>query len=246
MNNIPIGIVTSTYRRPDGKTPLYLSKTLESIKNQTYTNWKLYLMGDKYTNQEEFDRLSKIIPPEKILAINFPIAVERNRYPEGGWKLWYSGGAHVTNIGIDTAINEGYHWVCHCDHDEIWHKDHLESIAGAIQNTQALFIYTKGKYLGGPTILPRNINSEELYINRRAQPADTIKSSICVNYYKIPLRRRDPNYFYKEHDAGDAAFLKRINLILDKNNLPSILVNKVTMTNTQEGYNRTLTKDDLE
>ena len=122
----------------------------------------------------------------------------------------------------------------------------MESIAGAIHQTQALFIYTKGKYLGGPTILPRNINSEELYINRRAKPADTIKSSICVNYYKIPLRRADPNYFYKEHDAGDAVFLKRINLFLDKNNLPSILVNKVTMTNTQEGYIRTLTKKDLE
>ena len=243
--NIPLGIVISTYQRPDGETPKLLKRTLESISNQSYQNWKLYLMGDNYTNYKEFEELSKIIPPEKILPINFPVAVERNRYPNGGRNLWHSGGAHVVNIGIETAINEGYHWVCHCDHDEIWHSDHLESIANAIKETKAPFIYTKGYYLNSKNILPRNVNSKELYINRRAKPNDTIKSSCCINYWSIPLRRRDPNYFYNTSDAGDGAFLKRVNIMLDQLKLPSILVNKVTMTNTQEGYTKTLTKEDI-
>lgn len=244
MNNPKIGIVMSTYQRPDGKTPELLTRALNAIKNQSYNNWKLYLIGDKYSNQEEFDKISKIIPPDKILKLNLPVAVERNRYPEGGQKLWHSGGIHATNIGIEFSINEGYHWVCHCDHDELWHKDHLEYIAGAIQQTNAPFIYTKGYYLGTSQILPRNINSEELYINKRPIPSDTINSSCCINYFQIKLRRRDPNYFYNEHDAGDAAFLKRINILLDQNNLPSILVNKVTMTNDQEGYTKSVKKED--
>ena len=115
-----LGIVISTYQRPDGKTPELLTRTLNAINNQTHTNWKVYLIGDNYTDQKEFETLSKIIPQDKILAINLPVAVERNRYPKVGWELWYSGGANATNIGIEFSINEDYHYVCHCDHDELW------------------------------------------------------------------------------------------------------------------------------
>jgi len=244
MENPKLGIVISTYQRPDGKTPELLKKTLNAINNQTYTNWKLYLIGDNYKNQQEFEELANIIPKDKILYLNLPTAVERNRYPEGGWKLWYSGGNHAANIGIEFSVNEGNHWVCHCDHDELWYNNHLEEIAKGIEKTNALFLYTRGKYLSND-ILPRNINSSELYINRRALPNDTIKSSCCINYFIIQLRRRDPNYFYNQHDAADAAFLKRVNNILNTMDKPSILINKVTMENTQEGYTRTLTKENL-
>ena len=245
MKNPKLGIVIPTYQRPDGKTPELLTRALNTIVNQTYNNWKIYLIGDKYNNQQEFEELSKIIPSNKILALNLPIAVERNRYPEGGINLWYSGGCNAVKIGIEFAINEGYHWVCHCDHDEQWLSNHLEEISKAILTTNSPVLYTKGKYLNN-VVLPQNINTSELYINRRPKPADTINSSCCFNYFLIPLRRRDPNYFYKEHDAGDAAFLKRVNNLLDQLNQPSILINKVTMINDQEGYAKTLTKKDLE
>lgn len=197
-------------------------------------------MGDKYTNQKEFEGLAKTIPSEKILSINFPVAVERERYPRGGWELWYSGGGHVTNIGIETAINEGFHWVCHCDHDELWFENHLGEIAKAIESTEAWFLYTKGKLSLTNDILPRDVSSSELYIERRPKPNDTIKSACCINYFNIPLRRRDPNYFYNEHEAGDGNFLKRVNQILEDSRRSSILINKVTMQNDQEGYTRTL------
>lgn len=244
MKNPKLGIVISTYQRPDGKTPELLTRTLNAINNQTYTNWKVYLIGDSYTNQKEFEELSNIIPQDKILSLNLPTAVERDRYPEGGWKLWYSGGNHAANIGIEFSINEGYHWVCHCDHDELWYDNHLEEIAKGIQKTKALFLYTKGKYLSS-TIFPKNINSLDTYIERRAIPTDTIKSSCCINYFVIQLRRRDPNYFYNQHDAADAIFLIKINNLLDQANQPSILINKVTMENTQEGYTKTLDEESL-
>ena len=47
-----LGIVISTYQRPDGKTPELLTRTLNAINNQTYTNWKVYLIGDNYNNQK--------------------------------------------------------------------------------------------------------------------------------------------------------------------------------------------------
>ena len=64
-----LGIVIPTYQRPDGKTPELLTRTLNAINNQTYTNWKVYLIGDNYKDKKEFETLSKIIPQDKILAI---------------------------------------------------------------------------------------------------------------------------------------------------------------------------------
>ena len=37
-----------TYQRKDGKTPFFLRRALESIKNQTYKDYKIFLIGDKY------------------------------------------------------------------------------------------------------------------------------------------------------------------------------------------------------
>jgi GT2 family glycosyltransferase len=233
-----IGIVISTWQRPDGKTPELLKRTLTAINNQTYKNWKVYLIGDNYINRQEFDSLAKIIPSDKILAINLPVAVERERYPNKGENLWFSGGVNATTIGIEFSINQGYDYIAYCDHDELWHNNHLESIAECIKETNSLFLYTKGHYQN--MILPRNIDSDWKYIKRRALPNDVIKSSCCINFKKLNLRPRDPLYFYNEITSGDTAFLIRVNSLLDKLGEDSILINKVTITNDQEGYTKTL------
>ncbi len=56
-----IGIIISTYQRKDGKTPFYLNRTLESILSQTYKNFKIFLIGDRYENPEEFESYLEII-----------------------------------------------------------------------------------------------------------------------------------------------------------------------------------------
>jgi len=248
MNNqLKLGIVIPTWQRPDGKTPELLKRTLTAINNQIYKNWKVYLIGDDYTNQKEFVELSQIIPQDKILAINLPVSVERNRYPNKGQSLWFSGGALATTIGIEYSINQGYDYVAYCDHDELWGSDHLESIAECIKETNSLFIYSKCFDARG-RLLPKNIDldlkhlgrSDWKYISRRALPNDVVKSSCCINFKKLNLRPRDPLYFYNEITSGDAAFLARINSLLDELGEDSILINKVTMINDQEGYTKTL------
>jgi len=232
-----LGIVITTYKRPDGKTPELLTRTLKCVLNQSYTNWKVFLIGDHYTDSDEFIELTSLIPPDKISYLNLPFSPERKRYPDGGQNLWHSGGATAVNIGIELAVNDGYDYICHLDHDEIWKENHLEVIAQAIQDTGALFLYTKGLHYNGNE-LP-NIQSEELYIKKRALPANAIKSASCINYRLIPLRRKDPLYYYGVVDAGDAAFLKRVNPILEHNNQDTILINKVTVVHDQEGYAKT-------
>lgn len=237
-----LGIVISTYQRPDGRTPELLTRTLNCVLNQSYTNWKVFLIGDHYEDNDEFLQLCSLIPKDKILYLNLPIAPERKRYPKGGNNLWHSGGATAVNIGIELSVNSGYDYICHLDHDEIWKSNHLEVIAKGIEDTKALFLYTKGIAFGQELPL---INSSELYIKQRAQPARAIKSATCINYRVIPLRRKDPLYYYNESDPGDAAFLKRVNPLLESNKKDSILINKVTVIHDQEGYTKTLKQKDL-
>tara|TARA_R110000782_G_scaffold155912_1_gene248092 strand:+ start:3239 stop:3982 length:744 start_codon:yes stop_codon:yes gene_type:complete len=242
MKNPKIGIVISTYQRPDGQTPKLLKRTLDCLLNQTYSNWKLFLMGDHYQNNSEFQELSSYLPKENILPLNLPHAPERLRYPNGGNNLWNSAGAGAINIGIELSVNLGYDYVCHLDHDELWEPNHLEVLAKGIEDTGALMLYTKGLVNNQP--MP-SIQSEELYIKRRALAYNTVCSATCINYRVIPLRRKDPLYFYNEVDPGDAAFLTRVNPLLETSNQDSILINKVTVTHDQEGYTKTLTPSQI-
>jgi len=234
-SNPKLAIVVTTYYRPDGKTFSYIKNTLQSVFNQTYKNWKIYLIGDNYKDKAEFEQIIKLCPPNKTLPINLPVAVERKRYPKGGEDLWHSGGAHGTNIGIEYAINEGYDYICKLDHDDIYFPDHLETLATAIETTQSPFLYTKSKYLNG--VLPRQ-NPPELYTNLPPTPINIINSSTCINYRIIPLRRRDPLYFYGRREPGDINFYNRVNPWMKQHDLKPVFINKLTVDHFEEGYTR--------
>jgi len=46
-----IGIITPTYRKLDGSTYNHLKMALESVKNQTHKDYKIFLIGDDYTDK---------------------------------------------------------------------------------------------------------------------------------------------------------------------------------------------------
>jgi glycosyltransferase involved in cell wall biosynthesis len=56
-----LAIVIPTYRRVDNTTPYYLTKALTSIKDQTYQNYKVFLIGDHYDDNDEFFKLATSI-----------------------------------------------------------------------------------------------------------------------------------------------------------------------------------------
>jgi glycosyltransferase involved in cell wall biosynthesis len=53
-----IAVIISTFRRGDGKTPELLKQTLSSVFNQTFKDFKLFLIGDNYENEEEFKEIT--------------------------------------------------------------------------------------------------------------------------------------------------------------------------------------------
>ena len=52
-----ICVIMATYFRKNGTTKNLLSKALINLEAQTYKNFKLFLIGDHYDNNDEFEAL---------------------------------------------------------------------------------------------------------------------------------------------------------------------------------------------
>jgi len=115
-----ISIVTPVY----DSVLEYLTKTVESVLEQVYTNWELCLVDDG-TNRTELVRyLHSLKDPRIKVRIN-----RLNR-----------GISEATNIAIHMATGE---YTCFLDHDDMLTKDALLEVASAINShTDIKFIYT--------------------------------------------------------------------------------------------------------
>ena len=234
--NIKIGIIIPTYQRNDGKTLGYLKRALTSIKNQTFKNYKVFLIGDRYENNEEFNEIaSSIIDVDKIYFENLPVAQERDNYTNK-LAIWNYGGVNSTNHGIEISLKHGYNYISHLDHDDHWLPEHLLGISRVIAETSSPFICTKSTY--GGAILPSMTSFNEI-IDFTPGCGRLIHSSVCVNFNLIPLRYRD---LFKEtgqvSDPSDGDLWNRIGEWLKNNNKKGYLFNKTTCTHEEEGYER--------
>ena len=156
-----LSILIPTYMRKDGSTPKYLTRSLDSVFNQTHQDFKIYLIGDKYENEEEVKNILSKYDSEKIFFKNLDVAKERDSYTNK-WAIWSYGGVNALNVGIDISLSEGNNYICHLDHDDYWENNHLELINKCIEETNSDWICTKAQYVN--FVLPR-INSDQKYID---------------------------------------------------------------------------------
>jgi glycosyltransferase involved in cell wall biosynthesis len=228
-----IGISIPTYQRKDGTTPFLLSRALESVKNQSYQDYKVFLIGDDYKDKKEFIKLaSSIIPSNKIYFENLPIAIERNKYPTSSKQLWCSGGANARNYIIDLALSDNINYLCPLDHDDYWHPQHLEFINYTINlKPNSSFIYTCGTYFNH--YLPNQPLTNEI-ISSFPTPGEVIHSSVCINHKLIPLKYRDVFEETRKLEPSDADLWFRSSQYIKENNLESYLITSLTCFHPQE------------
>lgn len=236
-SKIRLGIVIPTFKREDGKSISYLTRSLTSIKNQTFKDYKVFLIGDRYEDNDEFIELAtSIIDSNKIYYENLPVAAERDNY-KNKWAIWSYGGVNATNHGIDVAVSQGFDYICHLDHDDMWEENHLSSIHDTIVQTSAAFIFTKSKYFS--STLPSGVNTSDELIYTLPGCGGLIHSSVCMNFKQIPLRYRD--VFKETGEVGtpsDGELWGRVSEWITSNKLNSFLVNKITCIHDEEGYTR--------
>lgn len=187
---LAIGI--PTYCRTDGSTPRYLTRALESVKNQTHQDYKVFLIGDQYTNHVEFEQLAtSIIPEDKIYFENRSIAPERDLYPHGTRQLWCSGGVSAYNHAVDCALAQGYDYMCHLDHDDFWEADHLARINQVIESVSPpALIYSCSHHING-SVLPAGVPLDGKVYEHIPLPTQVVHSSVCINHSLVPLKYRD-------------------------------------------------------
>ena len=224
-----IGIVIPTYQKMDGTSPSLLTRALKSIKNQTHTDYRVFLIGDKYDNNNEFVELStSIIDADKIYYENLLTAIEREKYEMGSEQLWSAGGVNASNYGIDKSINSGINYICHLDHDDYWENNHLDVINNVLENTQASFVYTCANYTNSQILPNVYIDNTFTFENSIPMPTRLVHSATCVDYISIPLRYRD---VFAETGAAypaDADMWHRIANYINENSLNSFLIKQVT------------------
>jgi len=235
--NPMFAVIIPTYQRSDGKTPYYLKRTLDSVFAQTCKDFKIYLIGDKYTHVKEVLDIVKKYPRNKIYFENLSVAVEREKYTDNREALWCSGGTNATNYGLEKAFAEGVNYVCLLDHDDYWLPDHLKSLNQVFLDTSADWICTKTKVDSKSGYLPRNVVNKPL-IDFLPLPCGIIKSSVCFNMFTIPLRVRDVFGETGKAIPGDADLWERSAKYIKENHLKSYFLNKFTCIHDSEGYVR--------
>lgn len=229
-----LAIATPTYQRSDGTTPKFLNRAYESILKQTYQDYKVFLIGDHYEDQTEFQSFGKMFSPEKFYSKNLPVAAERSKYAMGSRKLWCSGGVGAFNVLIEEILSQGYEYICHLDHDDYWAEDHLEKINDVIEsNDRVGCVYTCGEYVHN-SYLPKVSKLDGRVIESFPMPTNAIHSSTCINFKEIPLRYRDVFAETGVALEGDIDMWNRLKPYCEQHNLKSFLVSKITCFHIEE------------
>lgn len=227
-----IAIVIPTYKKSDNSTLFYLTRALESIKNQTYKNYKVFLIGDKYEDNDEFNLLSKIIDADKIFSMNLNYAYERDKYFDKPNILWTCGGVNAVNIGIEYALKDGFEYVAHLDHDDYWSENHLSEIVNVINTKDNVgFVYTLSNFID--TVLPSVINDGEIQFSLPEQ-SNLIHSSTCVNFKLLESRYRNMFESFNHIYPSDADLWNQLKIEIPNKNVGSFLIKKITCTHDKE------------
>ncbi len=230
-----LGIVIATYFKNDGSTLKYLTRALDSVFDQTNQNFKIFLIGDKYENENEVLELLKKYDNKKIFFTNLSEAKERDNYTNKN-AIWSYGGVNAINYGINLALNDGYNYICHLDHDDWWEKNHLEEISMCIDSTKTLWVCTKSTFINPNKFLPKLITDTK-YTNFLPKSSSLIHSSVCMNFEKITLRYRD--IFLETGRVGlpaDADLWERTREFLTSIDQTGIFINTLTCYHDEEGF----------
>jgi glycosyltransferase involved in cell wall biosynthesis len=232
---ITFGIVIATYYRRDKKTQQYLERCLLSIKNQTYSHYRIYLIGDDYEKPEELFAFRALFPPEKIHVENLPVALERSRY--SGTILWCIGGANAVNTGMKRLEEEGLTYYVHMDHDDYWERRHLETLAKAYSDFPgADFVYTQSRVFQSDQYTPMEIMEPKIN-NLIPRGGNVIHSSVSFRLDKISHRHRNTWETLHIAKATDADLWDRIAIDIENGRNTALYIASPTVFYDQENQN---------
>jgi len=208
--NKKLGICMATFQRKNGKSPFYLKRSLTALMNQTATNWHLYLVGDKYDDNNELLNIIDFFPKDKITCINLDIAAERD-YITNKSDLWKVGGSNAFNHSMDMALKDNCDYILHNDDDDPFHIKKLQCINYILSlYDDPFFIFHYSTFLTN-TILPHEKINYLSKNNLFPRSCNVIHTSFCLNKSIASEFRYDgyePGKTY--YECGDVQLIEYI------------------------------------
>jgi hypothetical protein len=142
-------IIIPTYKRKNGSTPSYIKNVSQMLKGQTYQNYKVFLIGDNYEDEKEFNQFKSLFysPNEDKIFICNNNKSYRQGYFNNNYNKWAIGGIMAIKIGVQKAYREGYKYYLHLDDDDFWTSNKLEVLKNTLEQfPQAEFIFHASEY----------------------------------------------------------------------------------------------------
>lgn len=137
-----VSIITPSYN-----TANFISQTIESVLNQTYTNWEMIIIDDCST-----DNTKEVVTKYKDSRIMY-IENEKNL-----------GAAISRNRALKIAKGE---WIAFLDSDDLWDKSKLEKQLKFMRTHNCFFSYTNYREINEDNDVINQCISGPNYINKR-------------------------------------------------------------------------------
>lgn len=122
MESPLVSIITPTYN-----SEKFIAETIQSVQNQTYTNWEMIIVDDGSS--------------DKTQAIVTLLASQDNRIKPYQLKV-NSGPAKARNVGIENVKGK---YMTFLDADDIWYPDFIANSIKTIQTTGIHFVFSSYK-----------------------------------------------------------------------------------------------------
>lgn len=129
MKNGLVSIIMPSYN-----TGKYIEETINSVLNQTYTNWELIIVDD--CSSDNTDEVIKLfLKDERIVYLK---------------NIKNSGAAISRNKAIKMANGE---YIAFLDSDDVWNKNKLEKQIKFMEENNYYFTYTVYELIDGKSII---------------------------------------------------------------------------------------------
>lgn len=238
-----IAVIICTYQRPNNKSKEYLNKMFKMLENQTYQDFKVFIIGDCYEDNNEFEELCKNYQGD-IYYYNSPIHFRKN-YFTIEMNKWSSGGSNSRFIGIKKALDEKYDYYFHLDDDDLWSPNHIENAVTYIKQFPLVdFMICKSNYEN--IILPREAHKIKTknYNNFIISQCNSVHSSWIINLntlgvfltekftYRLNIINEIKNKKIKEYELNpfDASLLINLKNLQKIGKIKAICILERTVT----------------
>lgn len=126
-----ISIYIPTFNR----SQILMERGVNSVLNQSYTNWELIVVGDCCTDKTEAV-MTELAGRDKRVRF-FNLESRERRYPPTAENHWLAGPVVAANFALTQVQGQ---WIARNDDDDIWFSTHLERLLEFARNGDFEFV----------------------------------------------------------------------------------------------------------